>query len=58
MSETLPPTSSADAPSKKKDGKQGGKQNGKQKKGKGDAPDEPCPEGMMQMEDGSCVPIQ
>lgn len=58
MGETLPPPSSADAPSKKKDGKQGGKQNGKQKKGKGDAPGEPCPEGMMQMDDGSCAPMQ
>jgi uncharacterized protein YraI len=55
MGET-PPT--AGAPSKQKGGKQGGKPDGKQRKGKGEAPGEMCPEGTMQMDDGTCVPIQ
>ncbi|HSD92410.1 MAG TPA: DUF6600 domain-containing protein [Methyloceanibacter sp.] len=54
MGEAPPPPPTADAPSKQKDGKQGGKQ----RKGRGEGRGETCPEGTLQMDDGTCIPIQ
>lgn len=49
-----PPAASDVAPKAKKDGQAGGKP----KKGKGEAPGQPCPEGMVPLEDGSCAPAE
>ncbi|MGH6804118.1 MAG: DUF6600 domain-containing protein [Methyloceanibacter sp.] len=48
----LPPSGDAPAEAKKKNGKPKGK------KGKGDGQGPPCPEGMVPLEDGSCVTPQ
>lgn len=54
MGEAPPPPPTADAPTMQKDGKQGGKQ----RKGRGEGRGETCPEGTIQVDDGTCVPIQ
>ena len=48
----VPPSAGEAPPEGKKNGK------GKHKKGNGQAPGEPCPEGMVPLEDGSCVKPQ
>jgi uncharacterized protein YraI len=47
-----PPFSGDEAPTMKKEGES------MSKKGSGEAPKEPCPEGTMPLEDGSCVPTE
>jgi len=50
--EAAPPPAAEEAPKVKKEGKP------KPKKGNGEAPGTPCPEGMVPLEDGSCVTPQ
>lgn len=47
-----------DGPGSEIDSRENNKGKGRARKGRDDPPGAPCPEGMMPLEDGSCVPVQ
>jgi len=54
----LPPAEEAAPPPASPEAKENGKGKPRNKKGNGQAPGEPCPEGMVPLEDGSCAAPQ